>query len=58
VLARFGQVQAPFGLDAAALGELHRVDAALATATELVVEAALSFHDTTIQTISFLPEIR
>ena len=58
VLSRFGQVQAPFGLDAAALGELHRVDATLATATELLVDTALSFHDTTIQTISFFPEIR
>jgi protease-4 len=56
VLVGYGQVQAPLGVTV--LAALREADPALADAAQRLLELALSFRATTIQTVAILPEIR
>ncbi|HEX7837057.1 MAG TPA: signal peptide peptidase SppA [Kofleriaceae bacterium] len=58
LIAGFGQVQAPLGLDAgttAALRALAAVDPAVAAATERLVQLVVSFRTVAIQAVAMLP---
>jgi protease-4 len=65
LLAGFGQVQAPFGLDAGGAGSLRAVLAGLAAsaaidrtvtaATERLIQLVVSFRSSTIQAVAMLP---
>lgn len=58
LIAGFGQVQAPLGLDAgttAALRALAAVDPAVAAATERLVQLVVSFRTQAVQAVAMLP---
>jgi len=56
LLVGYGQVQAPLGLSA--IEALRQADPALADAAARLLDLALSFRTTMIQTVAILPEIR
>ena len=59
IVASFGQVQAPFGVDGGALlRAIAIVDPSVAAATERLVELVLSFRSSMVQAVATIPVIQ
>jgi protease IV len=57
LLAGWGQVHMPFGVEASAIESLRAIDPHVAAAAERLLELVMSFRTTTIQTVAILPEL-